>query len=119
MRYAICFPATVRSGRRAETGRRISERWYGSTRNCSGDTALPEADRDVAGAKAQPEAQSVRPLIVVLEIAAIVLAEVEAQDAVSHGRHLTAGVQIGGITPLLSDRVTEGSYPANLSASRQ
>src|ERR1039458_10869076 len=119
MRYAICFPATVRGGRRAETGRRISGRWFDSTRNCSGDTALPEADRDVVGAKAQPEIHSVRPLIVVLEIAAIVLAGVEGEDTVSHGRHLAAGAQIGHITSVLSEHVTVGSRRVVVGSGRK
>src|SRR5450756_2969091 len=98
MRCAICFPASLHGGRRAETGRRISGRWPGCTRNCSGDAALPEADWNIARAKAQPDIHAVGPLIVVLEIGAVVLAEVEAENAVSHGRHLTAGAQGGRIT---------------------
>src|ERR1035437_4647831 len=98
MPCAICFPASGSGNRRQETGRRIFGRWLGFTRNCSGDAALPEADWDVAGAKAQPEIHAVGPLVVVFEIGAIVLAGVEGQDAVSHGRHLAADTQAGRIT---------------------
>src|ERR1035437_9096968 len=98
MPSAICFPASLHGGRRAETGRRIFGRWLSSTRNCSADAALPEADWDIAGAKAQPEIHAVGPLIVVFEIGAVVLAGVVAEDAVSNGPHLAAGTQAGRIT---------------------
>src|ERR1019366_8935388 len=98
MRCAICFPASVGGRRRAETGRRIFGRWLSFTRNCSGDAGLPESDGDISGAEAQPEIHAVGPLIVVLEIGAVVFAGVEAEDAVCHGRHLTAGTQGGKIT---------------------
>src|SRR5450759_925025 len=98
MPSAICFPATGRGSPRPEAGRRISGRWPGFTRNCSGDAALPEADWNIARAKAQPKTHAVGPLILVLEIGAVVLAGVEAQDAVSHGRHLAADTQVGRIT---------------------
>ena len=46
---------------------------------------LPEADRDIAGAEAQSETYAVRPLVVVLEIAAVVPAGIEAENAVGSG----------------------------------
>ena len=54
------------------------------TKNCSASIRpLPEAERDIAGAKAEAEARTVCPLVVVLEIAAVVPARIEAEDAVS------------------------------------
>src|ERR1019366_7781238 len=103
---AICSPASGRGGRRAGTGRGIFARCLGSTRNCSGDAALPEPDWDVAGSKTEPDIHAVGPLIIILEIAARVLASGEAEDAVGHGRHLTAGTHVGRITAIRAEHVT-------------
>src|SRR5450759_2159654 len=111
MPSAICFPATGRGSPRPETGKRIFGRWLGFTRNCSADAGLPEADWDIAGAKAQPEIHAVGPLIVVPEIGAVVLAGVEAEDGVSHGRHLAAGTQVGRITSVCAEHVAHGVRP--------
>src|SRR5450631_814063 len=111
MPCANCFPEAGRGSSRPETGRRIFGQWLGFTRNCSADAALPEADWDIAGAEAQPETRAVGPLIVVLEIGAVVLAGKEVEDAVSHGRHLTADIQVGRITAVSAEHVTLGVGP--------
>src|ERR1035441_7891015 len=109
MRYPRCCPASRRGGRRAETGRRIFGRWPGSTRNCSVDAALPEADWNIARCKAQTEIHAIGPLIIILEIAAGVLAGDEAADAMSHSRHLAACTQVSRITAIGADHVALGS----------
>src|SRR5271157_2582297 len=119
MPCASSCPASVPGGRQAATGRRIFVRWFSFTRNCSRDAALPEADWDVAGSKAQPQIHAVGPLIIVLEIAAVVLAGDEAEDAVSQGRHLAAGTHGGRITSVLPYHVTLGGRVIVVSSGRQ
>src|ERR1035437_563699 len=118
MRCAICFPASLRAGSRAETARRIFGRWLSFTRICSADAALPETDWDIAGAKAQPEPYTVGPLIVVLEIGAVIPTEVEAEDAVSHGRHLAAGTHGRRITSVCAKHVAHGIRPIVVGSGR-
>src|ERR1035438_2838672 len=119
MRCASCCPASVHVARQAATGRRIFVRWFSFTKNCSGDRALPEADRDVAGSEAQPEIHAVSPLIVILEIGAVVVAGDEAEDAVSQGRQLAAGTYVGRVTSVLPDHVTLGDRAIVVSSGRQ
>src|ERR1035437_1142510 len=118
MRCAICFAASVHGRRRPETGRRIFGRWLNFTRNCSAEAALPEAERDFAGAEAQPKTHTVSPLIVVLEIAAIVLAGVEAEYGVSGARHLTAGTQVDRISTVFAEHVAHRERPVVAGSRR-
>src|SRR5215471_11794542 len=84
------------------TGRRTFGRFWSSIANCA---ELPKPQRHIAGRESQADSHAVRPLVVILEIGAVIPACAEGKDAVRIARQLPAQIGRNDEVSVTADKV--------------